>query len=300
MSSIANFTDFNSLLKLLRFPKVENDAIFHICRLEDMFDKKNQLSTPLLRQHFFDISLFLNADFEYRYASSTKRVSNATLQIIPPRQPIKVIADADAVFKVKGYTIYFKPEFLSVVFDNANFIKEFPFFAYSNNNCLLELGAKNTENLREIFNKIICVYENRSASSFKIINGYLWALLHTVKEIWLKENTSSFVSQKSLLVSSFENEISLRLKADVRVSDIANILSISPKYLSETLKEETGLNAKQLLDRAIFEEAKSLLKNTPNSISEIAHYLHFSEPSNFSKFFKRMSASNPSDFRSIT
>ncbi|MFS4418516.1 helix-turn-helix domain-containing protein [Maribacter sp. 2307ULW6-5] len=299
MNGIFDLTDFNHVLKLLRFKQVPDASVFHICRLEHVLNKKQSVETPLYRQHFFDITLFMGADFEYSYSFHREKISKNTLQIVPPRKVQRIMAEAPTLSSLKGYTLLFKPQFLSIASHNANFIETFPFFSYSNNDCVVKLSYQDSTTLCDLFERMVSLYEGQVASTTQILNGYLWALLHTVNNIWLKhtEHVKSPIINTHHMVASFESAVHNHLKATTKVSAIAELLHVSPKFLSETLKKETGLNAKQLLDRALFLEAKMMLAQTHSTISQISHFLHFSDVSNFSKFFKRMSGLSPSDFR---
>lgn len=79
----------------------------------------------------------------------------------------------------------------------------------------------------------------------------------------------------------------------------ADQLFVSPKYLTETVKEVSGKNAGEILDLYAAQEARILLQTTRQSISEIADFLSFADQSSFGKFFKRMEGSSPTHFRNL-
>lgn len=82
-----------------------------------------------------------------------------------------------------------------------------------------------------------------------------------------------------------------------QVNHYASALHISPKHLSQSVKDITGLTAKAFIQERIILEAKRLLLHTPKSIKEIAYELGFEEPLHFSGFFKKCVTQSPSDFR---
>ncbi len=123
----------------------------------------------LFRQHFFDITLLLNADFLYSHSFQTTRISENILQVVPPRQVQKIIATPEALERQKGFKLWFKPEFLSIVFDNASFLKAFPFFSCSNHNCVIKLGVEDGRSINDLMIRIHTIYQRKGSSTDQII-----------------------------------------------------------------------------------------------------------------------------------
>jgi AraC family transcriptional activator of pobA len=74
-------------------------------------------------------------------------------------------------------------------------------------------------------------------------------------------------------------------------------LNMSPKYLSDLLKKETGSSTQDHIHKFIIEKAKYKLLNSTVSASEIAYNLGFEYPQYFSKIFKKKTALSPNAFR---
>ncbi|PWN71150.1 AraC family transcriptional regulator [Chryseobacterium phosphatilyticum] len=82
----------------------------------------------------------------------------------------------------------------------------------------------------------------------------------------------------------------------MEVNEIAGKLAISHKHLTDTIKKETGKHPCYFYDAKIILEAKGMLITSGKSIAEIARILTY-DPSNFSKFFKKMTGFTPGEFR---
>ncbi|PAW94865.1 AraC family transcriptional regulator [Mucilaginibacter sp. MD40] len=79
------------------------------------------------------------------------------------------------------------------------------------------------------------------------------------------------------------------------IRDIAGILHIHPKHLTNTIKELTGKSPCWFFEDKIMAIAKDMLqKNIP--VKEIAFRLTF-DASNFTKFFKRFEGMTPKEYR---
>lgn len=74
-------------------------------------------------------------------------------------------------------------------------------------------------------------------------------------------------------------------------------MCITPKYLSEVVKEVSGRTAGQWVSDLVVMEAKKLLSATSLSIKEIAHRLNFPTQSFLGKYFKNFTGISPSEYR---
>lgn len=83
------------------------------------------------------------------------------------------------------------------------------------------------------------------------------------------------------------------------VKYLADQVHLSPSYLSDLLKKETGMNAQDHIHYFIIEEAKNILANSDHSIGEIAFSLGFEYPQYFSKLFKLKTGTTPVQYRNL-
>jgi AraC-like DNA-binding protein len=77
---------------------------------------------------------------------------------------------------------------------------------------------------------------------------------------------------------------------------IAEDLYMSQRSLQRRLREE-GTTYKELLNETRRDLAAQYIKASSVSINEITYLLGFSEPSNFSRAFKRWTGVSPSEYR---
>jgi AraC-like DNA-binding protein len=82
----------------------------------------------------------------------------------------------------------------------------------------------------------------------------------------------------------------------VSKEDVAEALNLSLRTLQRKLHEE-DTSFKQLLDETRRELADQYIRNPMVSIGEITYLLGFSEPSNFSRAFKRWNGTAPAEYR---
>ena len=82
-----------------------------------------------------------------------------------------------------------------------------------------------------------------------------------------------------------------------RVSWYASELGLSPKYLSETIKQVSQRTPNDWIDNFVVTELRLLLNNTSKSIKQIAEEMNFANQSFLGKYFKENVGLSPTDYR---
>lgn len=98
----------------------------------------------------------------------------------------------------------------------------------------------------------------------------------------------------------FRQHLDERRGEFLSVSAVASELNMSPHYLSDLLRSQTGMNTKQHIHAYLVDCAKVLLANTQLSVSEVAYRLGFEYPQHFNRLFKRKTGITPSEYRKLT
>ncbi|MFI5264434.1 MAG: helix-turn-helix domain-containing protein, partial [Candidatus Kapaibacterium sp.] len=74
-------------------------------------------------------------------------------------------------------------------------------------------------------------------------------------------------------------------------------LNITPKHLSDVVKETIGRPPLQIIHDLLLLEAKVLLRSTDMTSLQIAHELRFADQSHFSRFIKQHTGVTPQALR---
>lgn len=104
-------------------------------------------------------------------------------------------------------------------------------------------------------------------------------------------------SRRELLCWKFWNLVGKHCQQHRDVAFYANQLNITPYYLSQITKDFLNDAPKDLINRQVLLEIKSLLVSTEMSIKEIAEELHFNDPSYLCRYFKRQTGVSLSQYR---
>lgn len=125
--------------------------------------------------------------------------------------------------------------------------------------------------LTDLTMKIVCDFSNR---------------VNKVK--MLKYSSTTLQCQSYVQKHLYEN---------ISISNIAEILQLTPNYLSELFKKEVGIPISEYIQRKRVEEAKRLLVSTRHSILDISTRLNFHDQSHFTKVFKKFTGTSPKRYR---
>ena len=81
------------------------------------------------------------------------------------------------------------------------------------------------------------------------------------------------------------------------IQNLASEVNLSPGYLSDLLRKETGMSGKDYINHYLVEKAKNELLASNKSVSEIAYELGFNYPHYFSRVFKAKTGISPQEYR---
>lgn len=138
--------------------------------------------------------------------------------------------------------------------------------------------------------------------------GMMWQHLqhsHSVKDLLnvitkleshIKELEINKKSSELLMISAGEY-IQRNLSTDIGVDDIANHLNISSSYFSHLFKNHYGETFVEYLRKQRMELAKTMLRLTSRSVTEVGALVGYSDRRYFSKVFQRYTGVTPTEYR---
>jgi AraC-like DNA-binding protein len=105
------------------------------------------------------------------------------------------------------------------------------------------------------------------------------------------------LSRKEDLILRFANLVAQHFRSQRNVQAYGRQLNVTPKYLTEAVKEISGKTAGEIIDDFVILEAKVLLADPALSVAQVAQELSFSDQSFFGKFFKRHVGLSPRQYK---
>jgi AraC family transcriptional regulator, transcriptional activator of pobA len=219
-------------------------------------------------------------------------------------KPHQLIEIKDIGFQDKAFTIHFHTDFLNghPLYEE---IKKYGFFDYEVNEAL-HLSPREEQTVWELYHKIETEYQNNQDEySREIILSHIDSMLKYAKRFYKrqfltrKEQSGKTVTKFNQALQTYFENGSLNERGFPTVKFMAADLKISPGYLSDLLKQETGKTASELIHIYLVSEAKNMLTSEDTSVSEISYRLGFENPPYFSRLFKKEIGLSPKQFRKL-
>ena len=222
-----------------------------------------------------------------------------SMSFIKPRQVVEM---KNLEFEEDGFLIYFHEDFLNGHALHSE-IKKYSYFDYETNEAL-HLSPTEEQTVWELYHKIKTeYYNNPDEYSKNIILGHIESILRYAQRFYKRQ----FINRTDLsgkMISKFNTALAayfekgyLQEKGLPSVKSMADLLNLSPHYLSDLLKQETGKTTIELIHLFLISEAKNLLKGSDNNIAETAYALGFDNLPYFSRLFKKEVGVSPNQYK---
>jgi AraC-like DNA-binding protein len=303
---------------------VKNITIHSVNDIHEYFGIPDELQHPLITlidysqlnkeklvfdKHMVHMNLYCIIESEkcvnsLMYGQTTMDYTNGTLVFYSPGQHMVIDAADYRKDGKTGWGLYFHPDFLRQSF-LSNRIKDYTYFDYQLSEAL-HLSAKERTILKELTLKIKEELANNIDKHSKdLVVATLELILKYCERFYDRQfitrsqSGNKVVGDFKTYIKDYINTKSMYKEGGLSVQKIANNLNLSPNYLSDLLKKETGKNATELIHLMMVDKAKSQLLNTNDTIQEIAYSLGFEYSQSFSKMFKNMTGYTPSSYRSM-
>lgn len=175
-----------------------------------------------------------------------------------------------------------------------------PLFIYIKSNPCSSLKKSDVEWIKAYYDQIF--NELGKADNFyraETVRSLMIAFFYKVCNIYSHDIISEktrFHRQNDIF-KAFIRELSLNYKEHHDILFYATRLCITPKYLSNVVKQVSGKSPKEWIHNRITEEAQNLLKNTDMSIQQVSDELCFANQSFFAKYFKAHTGMTPYEYR---
>jgi AraC-like DNA-binding protein len=239
-----------------------------------------------------------------KYGRKAIDFQDGNLICIAPNQTIEIDNEVEEKEDKMGWGLFFHPDLIRSTTLNDK-IKSYSFFHYEVSEAL-HLSDKEKNILFECIQKIqIELQENIDVHSQNIIVSTIELLLNYCSRFYGRQlitrsqANKSTISQIETILTEYFSKPKVEEQGLPTVKFLADKVHLSPSYLSDLLKKETGKNAQEHIHYYLIEEAKSSLLNSDNNISEIALNLGFEYPQYFNKLFKQKTGKTPMEYRNL-
>lgn len=289
--TIQFYADINESHAATGFTGRTDLPAFHIFTIEETYPSTRRVMLPY-RFSFYQIVL-LEQSGDALLNMNTDALTGLS-DSVSFASPQHVLAWVRGVAQ-RGFILYFKEEFLNPHLHPVE--AHFPYFRLNATN-FLAVGRDDKQLVRNHFCQLLEAFRNDHPYRVQLLQSLLPALLFECKRLYDAEGQ---LRQTADLAESiafrFQQLVDQHFLTQKTVAAYADLLALSPDYLGQTVKAATGGTPSAFIAERVILEAKKLLLHTELSIAEIADYLGYSEPTHFTRFFRRHVDCTPRTWR---
>lgn len=287
LSRLLNENDFHPLVAVVDFSKTK-----------DHIEEETRITTD-----FYSVMFKNYCKSALTYGRKTIDFNEGSLICMAPNQVITIDTEIEPRENPMGWGLFFHPDLIRNTSLNAK-MKDYSFFSYEIAEAL-HLSEKEKQLLFECIVKIQTeLKENIDDYSQTIIVSTIELLLNYCNRFYGRQFITRKATNRDILAkveALLKQHFSIKTLPNglPTVKHLADAVHLSPGYLGDLLKKETGLNAQDHIHQYVIEEAKNILLNSNQSVSEIAFHLGFEYPQYFSRLFKQKTGKTPLEFRNL-
>lgn len=171
---------------------------------------------------------------------------------------------------------------------------------FSTNNPVVQLTPKE---IQTYSNYYLTIREKMADSTHHyrtdLVKSLLLAMFYDMSNvIWRVEQLGAKSQTRAdAIFARFIRLLEENFRQERRVAWYAEQLCITPKYLSEVVKQVSRRTTNEWIDSYVVLEIRVMLRNTTKSIKQICDELHFPNQSFLGKYFKEHVGVSPSEYR---
>lgn len=293
--------NISDLYKTLGLP-YEQEIDFTILSIPDIHPQI-PFKSPVLRADYFSFILTKEGSGVYYLDDNKFTFDSKTIYFTNPGH----IKSYELKESKDAFIITLSDKFLR---ENVHLeiYEEFPFLL-AEKAPPMKLMQNDFEEFETLYSQILKEFKKNSRYKNKILGNLFMVMLFKIKDNFLSAyNPIEEGNRDSQIVKSFKRLLEAEFKevldsnhneVNLQAQHFAEKMNLHPNYLNSVIKSKTGRTVNDWISKRTLSVAKSLLMNTANSSKEIAYQLGFSEPTHFSRFFKKHTELSPNTFRKL-
>lgn len=252
------------------------------------------MPTEPRRMNFILIGLCIKGEVMYQLDTQKQVIKPGDILIVSDRHVVDSYRHSN---DMEGLCIMMSVHFFREIIQNVSDVSSL--FLFSRQHPVMSLEQKEIETFKEYFQVIkqkICDQGNHFRKD--LIKTLLLAMFYDLSNIIYRvQYNDKPQTRADAIFTHFIKLVEKNYRQERRVGWYAAQLNITPKHLSETVKNASRRTPNEWIDDYVTLELRVLLKNSTKTIKEIAQELNFPNQSFLGKFFKEHVGISPSKYR---
>lgn len=282
-------TDFEKAKKWASGQYIENDLLL----LDQLADAP--FPTEPRRMNFILIGFCTQGRVQYRMDTVEQMVEPGEVIVISER---RVIDNYMASPDLQGLCIMITRSFYQEIIKDVKDLSSL--YLFTRTYPVMKLSPRECEVFQRYFYAIReRISDKRNFFRRDLIRTLMLAMFYDLSTVIysVREQADLRKSRSDEIFARFIKMVEANCKQERRVSWYAEQLGITPKYLSETIKQVSKRTPNEWIDNYVTLEIRVQLKNSTKTIKEITKELNFPNQSFLGKYFKEHVGISPSEYR---
>lgn len=268
--------------------------------IEDDIIIVDDISTALIpkdprRMNFLILALCTEGEATYTLDTQEMRIQKNDVLLILDRH---VVSNFTASKDLKALCIIISVKFFFESIRNVGDVSSL--LLLSRNFPVIKLAQEETETFQSYFYLLKTkAADKQNKYRRKLVSTLILAMFYDLSNVVQRMlNTDSMRQTRAeIIFTKFIKLLEGNFKQERRVGWYAEQLCITPKYLSETIKNVSRRTPNEWIDNYVTTEMRIQLRNSTKSIKEIAEEMNFANQSFLGKYFKEHVGISPSEYR---
>lgn len=197
---------------------------------------------------------------------------------------------------VHGYTLFFEKDFLGLFFTDELFLYRFQYFHQYSRPTGMKVTAKTFRRILEMVRNLEEEFRHLQTDSNHLLRAILYQLLVVLNRYYSSAHKVQSDSHVHPDFFRFRSLLEKQFMSQHLVVSYAQMLGISSTHLNKICRQYSGLSAQKMIHHRLVSEIKKQLRGS-RSVKEIAYSFDFSDPSNFNRFFKKLTGATAQQYR---
>lgn len=248
------------------------------------------------RMNFILLGLCTEGSASYQLDTQEQNIGPGDFIIVSDHHVVdKLSTSPDS----KGLYIALSIDFYHETIRNVSDISTL--FLYARNNPVLALKETEQNTFKEYF-KVIRSKMEDTANHYRrdLVRTLLLAMFYDLSNVIYSNrvpHTGKRQMRSDAIFTDFIGLLENHCRSERRVGWYAEQLNITPKYLSESVKNVSHRTPNEWIDFYVIQELRIALRESSKTIKEIATELNFPNQSFLGKYFKEHVGLSPKEYR---
>ncbi|MGN6394505.1 MAG: AraC family transcriptional regulator [Mucilaginibacter sp.] len=202
----------------------------------------------------------------------------------------------NATGPVEGYVLFFEKDFLNLFFKDELLLYRFQYFHQYTRPTGIKMNAPAFTEVLKLVQGVEKEFRHLQNDSGHMVRAILYQLLVVLNRYYTHCHHLQSDTYIHPVFFRFRSLVENEFMSHHRITDYTQKLKISPVQLNKICRQYSGLTCQQMIHNKLVSEIKKQLR-ADRSVKEIAYEFNFSDPSNFNRFFKKLTGSTAQQYR---